>query len=103
MTRQVTTTFIALMLVASLLSATTLARAETPVYTGDVAEEVSAEAMLADLFFLRPLGFAAMLVGTVAWVLALPFTLPTDSEMQAAQKLVVDPAHYTFGRPLGQN
>jgi hypothetical protein len=104
MTRQVPRVVIALLLVVSLLNATTLVYAdETQSQTEDFATEASPEAMLADLFFLRPLGFVALMFGTVAWVLALPFTLPTDSEMKAAQKLVVDPAKYTFNRPLGQN
>jgi hypothetical protein len=65
------------------------------------AKEPTAEAMLADIFVLRPFGIAATVLGSVAFVVSLPFTLPTRSVDKAAQKLVVDPAKYTFTRPLG--
>lgn len=64
--------------------------------------DVSAEAILADGLILRPAGVLATLVGTVAFVVTLPFSIPTRSVDKAAQKLVVDPARYTFVRPLGQ-
>jgi len=35
-------------------------------------------------------------------VVTLPLSIPTRSVDKAAQKLVVDPAKYTFVRPLGQ-
>jgi hypothetical protein len=41
-------------------------------------------------------------LGSVAFVVTLPFSIPTKSVDKAAQKLVVDPARYTFVRPLGQ-
>jgi len=44
----------------------------------------------------------ATLVGTMAFVVTLPFSIPTRSVDKAAQKLIVDPARYTFVRPLGQ-
>jgi len=36
------------------------------------------------------------------FVITLPFSIPTKSVDKAAQKLIVDPAKYTFVRPLGQ-
>ena len=94
---------IALTLILCLISTTSVVFAETSEATEEVVQEVSAEAMIADLFFLRPLGFAATVVGSAVWILALPFTLPTKSNKKAAEKLVVEPAKYTFSRPLGQN
>ena len=41
-------------------------------------------------------------VGTAVFVVTLPFSIPTKSVDKAAQKLIVDPARYTFVRPLGQ-
>lgn len=93
--------FFVLTLVVCLVSTTTVGFAETPVGP-ELAEDVSAEAMIADLFFLRPVGFAATIVGTAVWILALPFTLPTKGQKKAAEKLVIEPARYTFSRPLGE-
>jgi len=35
------------------------------------------------------------------WVVALPFSIPSDSVGTAGQLLVVDPCKFTFTRPLG--
>ena len=61
-----------------------------------------AGAMLLDGFLLRPLGLAATVLGTAAFIATLPFSLPTRSADDAAEVLVVKPATYTFVRPLGQ-
>ena len=58
--------------------------------------------ILVDALVLRPLGLAATVLGAAAFVLTLPFSLPTRSAEKAAQALVVKPAEYTFGRPLGE-
>lgn len=58
--------------------------------------------MLLDAFLLRPLGLAATVLGTAAFVVTLPFSLPTRSADAAAKVLVVKPAKYTFARPLGE-
>jgi hypothetical protein len=65
-------------------------------------KEATAEAMLADVLLLRPFGLAATILGTAVFIVALPFTLPTRSVDEAAQKLIVDPGKFTFARPLGQ-
>ncbi len=57
--------------------------------------------MMADLVVMRPLGIAATAVGAVAYVLSLPFSLAGGNEPEARQKLMGDPATYTFKRPLG--
>jgi high-affinity K+ transport system ATPase subunit B len=67
-----------------------------------VEREITADAMLADLVLLRPLGIAATILGSAVFVASLPFTLPTRSVDKAAQKLVVEPGKFTFVRPLGQ-
>lgn len=88
-------------MVMFLLAATSLVRAEdsAPILA---SKEPTAEAMLADVVLLRPFGFAATVLGSVVFVVALPFTLPTRSVDKAAKKLVVEPAKFTFARPLGQ-
>ncbi|MDS4026880.1 MAG: hypothetical protein RKO25_07855 [Candidatus Contendobacter sp.] len=63
----------------------------------------TADTTAADLLIARPGGLAATVLGTAVFVVGLPFTLINGSTGQAAQKLVVDPAQYTFTRPLGQD
>lgn len=78
------------------------ALAEQATYKGMHAEEeITATSMLFDLIFLRPLGLAATGVGAAAFILSLPFSALGGNTGEAAQKLVVAPAKYTFTRPLG--
>lgn len=63
----------------------------------------SANATAADLLVARPGGLAATVLGAAVLVVGLPFTLINGSTGQAAQKLVVEPAEYTFTRPLGKD
>ena len=93
---------LATILVLVLLVTTSLAVTKTSYTTDDKAEDVSAEAIMVDTLLLRPLGFAATVVGTAMFVVSLPFSIPTKRVDKAAQKLVVEPAKYTFTRPLGQ-
>ncbi len=64
---------------------------------------VTAGATATDLLVARPGGLAATVLGTAIFVVGLPFTLINGSTEQAAQTLVVNPASYTFARPLGQD
>jgi hypothetical protein len=57
--------------------------------------------MLVDAVVMRPLGLAATVLGAVITVVTLPFTLPTGSADEAARYMIVEPAEYTFNRPLG--
>ncbi|UCD87260.1 MAG: hypothetical protein JSV01_05745 [Desulfobacterales bacterium] len=67
-----------------------------------VQDEASAESMIADFLLLRPLGIAATGVGSVFFVVSLPFSAPTGSLKTAFDKLVAEPASFTFARPLGK-
>lgn len=58
--------------------------------------------MVMDLVVVRPLGLAAIVIGTALTVVGLPFTLPGGSVGSSAQALIVKPAEYTFNRPLGE-
>ena len=93
---------VALIVAVLFLCATSLVHAAEDSYTAKDRGDVSAEAIIADGLLLRPAGVMAIIVGTVAFVITLPFSIPTKSVDKAAQKLVVDPAKYTFARPLGQ-
>ncbi len=63
----------------------------------------TADATAADLLIARPGGLVATVLGSAVFVVGLPFTLLSGSTGQAAQTLVVEPAQYTFTRPLGQD
>ena len=64
-------------------------------------EGISAEAMIADFVFVRPLGIVAVVVGSAFFIVSLPFSFLGGNSNAAAKKLVYDPAKFTFTRPLG--
>ena len=58
--------------------------------------------MTVDLVLCRPLGFVAMLGGTLIFVVSSPFSALGGNVEEAWDSLVVSPAQYTFKRPLGE-
>jgi len=64
--------------------------------------DVSDGSMAGDFFLCRPLGLAATVIGSVLFVVSLPFSALGDNVGQAADLLVVEPAKFTFDRPLGK-
>ena len=71
-------------------------------YQESLEGKPSAGAMAFDLLIVRPVGLVATVLGTGLFVLQLPLSMiqgvpPGDP----AQKLVVEPAAFTFTRPLG--
>ena len=84
-------------LALAMLSSSAPALAESGSWTGDKGTD-----MVLDLLVLRPLGLLATGVGSAAFVVALPFTLPSGSTGSAACELVGKPFAYTFTRPLGE-
>src|SRR5438132_3625888 len=93
---------VALSVAVLFLCATSLVHAAEDSYMAPDRGDVSAEAIIVDGLVLKPAGVLATLVGTMAFVVTLPFSIPTRSVDKAAQKLIVDPARYTFVRPLEQ-
>jgi hypothetical protein len=93
---------VALLVALLFLCATSLVHATANSSYITRTEDVSAEAMIVDGLLLRPGGIVATVVGTAVFVVTLPFSIPTRSVDKAAQKLIMDPARYTFVRPLGQ-
>ena len=61
----------------------------------------SGGAMVADLVVGRPACLVATAVGSVFFVLSLPFAYSSRSVDSAAHALVITPARATFRRPLG--
>jgi hypothetical protein len=58
-------------------------------------------AVIADVVVVRPACFLVTAVGSVAFVVCLPFAAISKSVKQSADTLVVKPAKATFTRPLG--
>ncbi|MEO8004852.1 MAG: hypothetical protein ABI771_08095 [Betaproteobacteria bacterium] len=58
--------------------------------------------MFVDLVVTRPLGLLGIVAGSAAFVIALPFTIPSGSVGRSAEELVKKPVRYTFKRPLGE-
>ncbi len=58
-------------------------------------------AIMADGVLVRPLSLVSTIVGSVFYVITLPFTIPSDSADSARQQLVEYPAWFTFQRPIG--
>ena len=64
-------------------------------------KEPSAGAMTYDLFLMRPFGAAATILGSVVFVISLPFTAIAGVVPTAGKKLVADPFNFTIVRALG--
>jgi len=84
----------------SLLLATTApaALANASADGKELGDDIS---IVLDLVLLRPIGLVTTIGGTVAYVVSLPISLPTQSAGKTFNALVVGPARYTFLRPLG--
>jgi hypothetical protein len=61
----------------------------------------SSGAIAADIVLLRPLGLAGTVLGTALFVAGLPFEAIAGDFSGPAKRLVVQPAKFTFTRPLG--
>jgi len=64
-------------------------------------KDPSAGAMVADFVLVRPVAIVALVVGSVFFVVALPFSAIGGNVKASAKNLVVKPAKYSFVRPLG--
>ena len=69
---------------------------------GQMSEEPSATAIVADVVIIRPLGLVSVVIGSALFVVALPFTIPAQGVKMTARKLVVEPFHFTFTRSIGE-
>jgi hypothetical protein len=66
-----------------------------------VDEAPTALAMTGDALFARPVLLATTIVGSVVYVVSLPFSLLGGNAAEAGETLVVGPARATFDRCLG--
>jgi len=69
---------------------------------GKENETPAGEAMIADVLIARPIGFAALVIGTAVSIVATPFALASGTTHEVYGKLVADPYNFTVCRPLGQ-
>jgi len=101
--------FVAVMLILALFGFTSIAGAseilsERPTIEAP-GQEPSGGDMLLDIALVRPMSFVGLLIGSVTWVVAAPFALiadGTDGIEKISGPLVVEPAKYTFVRPVGE-
>lgn len=82
---------------AALMAGSALAMAQDSFPSGGG----DSEAMLPDLFIVRPVALVGTVLGAAVFLVALPFTVPTRTTGEAANVFVVSPFEYTFNRPLG--
>jgi hypothetical protein len=90
-------------LVLIIISVFLLTTAITPAFAQPENQnsKPTAVAMVCDLVLLRPLGIVATILGTALFIISIPFTAGRNIEY-TKQKFVVEPAKYTFQRPLGE-
>lgn len=79
------------------------ALAVSPVAGADIraSGSPSAAAMGFDLLMARPAGFVSTVLGGGLFVVSLPFSAAGGNVGAAADRLVTEPAKFTFVRPLG--
>lgn len=62
----------------------------------------SAAAMGVDMLLVRPVSLVATAVGSGLFVVSLPFSALGMNTDDAANRLIAEPATFTFLRPLGE-
>jgi hypothetical protein len=71
-------------------------------YSNSIEPERTGGTMMADTFLIRPFMIAGTVVGLATFVVTLPFSALGGNVGEAGDTLVVQPAKYTFIRPLGE-
>lgn len=66
-------------------------------------EDDAGARMIADTLVVRPVGLAATVIGSVSYVISLPFSYFGGNQYEAQEALVEEPARHTFQRPLGRD
>ncbi len=66
--------------------------------------EVTSETIMLDLLVIKPLSLLSTTVGGVIFIGTLPFSIWSgkDQVKLIGEKLVIEPANYTFKRPIGR-
>lgn len=94
--------------ICSVAIASMLLAASTPAFAQgsgrpvtDRAHSANGMAMTADILFARPLGLVATICGTAFFLVGLPFIAMAGDVSGVADRMIGEPARYTFTRPLG--
>jgi hypothetical protein len=69
-------------------------------YTGEQYEP-TAEDMILDGLIYRPLAIAGTVIGTGIFIVTLPFSILGGNVDEAGNRLVIEPAKFSFGSCLG--
>jgi len=64
------------------------------------AGDLSTPEVVAEILWLRPLGFMNVGLGAIAYVISLPVTIPLKKADEAKEFLITYPYDYYFKRPL---
>ena len=59
--------------------------------------------ILLDALFMRPVMLAGTVIGAAVFIVTSPFSALGGNLGDSAETLVMEPAQYTFVRPLGEN
>jgi len=78
-----------------------LVMSSSAVFAYEHHEEPSDISVLADVALMRPIGVAALVAGMGIFIVALPFSLITNSVDGTAKALIKKPFHYVFVRDVG--
>ena len=70
-------------------------------YMAESSEPTGGE-MMADAFLMRPFMLVGTVLTTATFIVMLPFSALGGNVGESAEKLVKEPAAYTFTRPLGE-
>ncbi len=98
--------FLMLLVAVVMISASIPAFAEEmlppdPNRLGDFGAEYQGERILVDIFFVRPLGLAAIAVGAAGTIVGLPWAATSCSTDRLGRELLERPLSFTFERPVG--
>ena len=88
--------------VLALSSALYVPGAAAASYGGMEEPERTGGTMMADTFLIRPFMLVSTVVGAATFIVTLPFSALGGNVGEAGRTLVVEPAKYTFIRPLGE-
>jgi hypothetical protein len=97
---------VGVLLASALFAVATAASAQTERdgTDGQVTDAApSSGAIAADIVLLRPLSLVGTVIGTAVFIVGLPFEAIAGDVSDPAKRLVVEPAKYTFVRPLGES
>ena len=92
-----------LLIVAGLIASLASARmmADEPQSAYDPAYDPTAAEIMADALVVRPLMLGVTAIGVGTFLVSLPFSLLGGNVAEVGTTLVMEPARYTFTRPLG--